>query len=54
LTEIWYETSVAGAAAVNLIINNRASGNVPLIFQVISEKFLAEQQFTPVKQMDLW
>ena len=54
LTEIWYETSVAGAAAVNLIINNRASGNAPLIFQVISEIFLAEQQFTPVKQMDLW
>jgi len=54
LTQIWYETAIAGAAAVNLIINNRASGNAPLIFQVISEKFLMEQQFTPVKQMDIW
>ena len=30
-----------------------AGGNAPLIAQVIAEKFLAEQQFAPVKQMDL-
>jgi len=54
LTEIWDETAVAGATAVNLVNNNRASGNAPLIFQAISEKFLMERQFTPVKQMDLW
>jgi len=48
------ETAIVGSAAVNLIINNRSGGNAPLIFQVISAKFLMEQQFTPVKQMDIW
>jgi hypothetical protein len=54
LTEIRYETAVGGDIVINRIINNRASGNAPLIFQVTSGKFLLEQQFTPVKQMDLW
>jgi hypothetical protein len=47
-------TTVAGEVAINLSINNRAGGNAPWFFQVISEKFLMQQQFTPMKQMDLW
>ena len=45
-------TAVLGEVVVNLNINNRAGGNAPLICQVIAEKFLAEQQFSPLKQVN--
>ena len=35
-------------------LEERPGGNASLIAPIISEKFLAEQQFIPVKQMDLW
>ena len=39
---------------VNLIINNRAGGNAPLIAQEIAEKFLPKRQSAPEKQKMLW
>jgi uncharacterized protein YecE (DUF72 family) len=39
---------------VNLIINNRAGGNAPLIAQAIAEKFLPKKRSTPDKQRTLW
>ncbi len=39
---------------VNLIINNRAGGNAPLIAQAIAEKFLPKRQSAPEKQKMLW
>jgi hypothetical protein len=35
-------------------LEERFGDNASLIEPIISEKFLAEQQFIPVKQMDLW
>jgi hypothetical protein len=39
---------------VNLIINNRAGGNAPLIAREIAEKFLIKSRPAPKGQMDLW
>ena len=39
---------------VNVIVNNRAGGNAPLIAQAIAEKFLPKSQSTPDKQKTLW
>lgn len=39
---------------VNLIINNRAGGNAPLIAQIIAKKFMPEKQSTSSKQRSLW
>jgi hypothetical protein len=35
-------------------LEERRRGSTSLIALIISEKFLAEQQFIPVKPMDLW
>jgi hypothetical protein len=35
-------------------VGGEARGNAALIAPIISEKFLAEQQFIPVNPMDLW
>ena len=39
---------------VNLIINNRAGGNAPLIAQEIAEKFLGKPESKTPHQMNLW
>jgi hypothetical protein len=41
---------------VNVIINNRAGGNAPLLAQMIAEKFLkrVEPVPKPKRQLSLW
>jgi hypothetical protein len=39
---------------VNLIVNNRAGGNAPLVAQEIGEKFLLKSRPAPDKQKMLW
>jgi hypothetical protein len=39
---------------VNVIINNRAGGNAPLIAQKIARKFLERVAPAPKKQLGLW
>jgi hypothetical protein len=39
---------------VNVIINNRAGGNAPLIAQMIARKFLERMAQGPKKQLNLW
>lgn len=39
---------------VNLIINNRAGGNAPLIAQIIAKKFMPENRSPSSKQGSLW
>jgi uncharacterized protein YecE (DUF72 family) len=39
---------------VNVLINNRAGGNAPLIAQMISKKFLREVEPSPRGQLRLW
>jgi hypothetical protein len=41
---------------VNVIINNRAGGNAPLLAQMIAEQFLkkVEPAPKPKKQLSLW
>ncbi len=46
-------TAVEKGVLVNLIINNRAGGNAPLIAREIAEKFLPEKPNIK-EQMRLW
>jgi hypothetical protein len=39
---------------VNLIINNRAGGNAPMIARKIAKKFVPENRSTSRKQGSLW
>lgn len=39
---------------VNLVINNRAGGNAPMIAQIIAEKFLGKPKYKTPHQMNLW
>ncbi len=39
---------------VNLIVNNRAGGNAPMVAQMIAERFLAKRQPVSKGQMNLW
>ena len=39
---------------VNVIVNNRAGGNAPLIAQAIAEKFLPKSRAAPDRQKMLW
>ena len=39
---------------VNLIINNRAGGNAPLIAREIAKKFLGKPKSKTPHQMNLW
>jgi hypothetical protein len=48
------KTATERGVLPNLIINNRAGGNAPLIAQVIAEKFLPRSRSTPDKQKTLW
>ena len=46
--------AVEKGITVNVIVNNRAGGNAPLIAQAIAEKFLGKSRSTPGKQKMLW
>ena len=48
------KNAVEKGVLVNLIINNRAGGNAPLIAQAIAEKFLPQSRPAPDKQKMLW
>ena len=39
---------------VNVIVNNRAGGNAPLIARLIAEKFIGKPQLIPKRQRTLW
>jgi hypothetical protein len=39
---------------INVIINNRAGGNAPLIAIHIAEKFIGKPQLIPKRQKTLW
>jgi uncharacterized protein YecE (DUF72 family) len=47
-------TAVEKGMLVNLIINNRAGGNAPLIAREIAKKFMPEKRSTSNKQGSLW
>ena len=46
--------AVEKGITVNVIVNNRAGGNAPLIAQAIAEKFLGKSRPAPGKQKMLW
>ena len=48
------KTAIEKGVLVNLIINNRAGGNAPLIAEEIAEKFLGKSQPTLKGQLGLW
>jgi hypothetical protein len=48
------KVAIEKGVLVNLIINNRAGGNAPLIAQEIAEKFLGKSRPAPDKQKMLW
>jgi len=48
------KTATENGVLPNLIINNRAGGNAPLIAQVVAEKFLPRSRPNPDKQKNLW
>lgn len=39
---------------VNVLVNNRAGGNAPLIGEEIAKKFMGKDHPTPKGQMGLW
>jgi hypothetical protein len=41
------KTAIEKGARINLLMNNRAGGNVPLIAQVIAEKFMGKRTTCP-------
>jgi hypothetical protein len=47
-------TAIEKGVLVNLIINNRAGGNAPLIALEIAEKFLGKPKSKTPLQMNLW
>jgi hypothetical protein len=47
-------TAIGKGLLVNLIINNRAGGNAPLIAQEIAKKFLGKPKSKTPQQMNLW
>ena len=48
------KTAIEKGMLVNLIINNRAGGNAPLIAQIIAKKIMPEKQSTSSKHGSLW
>jgi hypothetical protein len=48
------KAAIEKGVLVNLIINNRAGGNAPLIAQKIAERFLGKPKSKTLQQMNLW
>ena len=48
------KSAIEKGLLINLIINNRAGGNAPLIATAIAEKFVPKKRSTPEKQRSLW
>jgi len=48
------KAAIEKGVLVNLIINNRAGGNAPIIAQIIAKKFMPENRPTSSKQGSLW
>jgi len=48
------KTAIEKGMVINVIINNRAGGNAPLIAELIAEKFLGKSRPAPKSQLDLW
>ncbi len=46
--------AVEQGVTVNVIVNNRAGGNAPLIARMIAEKFLPKRHTIPERQKTLW
>jgi len=46
--------AVNQGVVMNVIINNRAGGNAPLLAQMIAKKFLREAEPVPKGQLKLW
>ena len=48
------KTAIEKRVLVNLIVNNRAGGNAPMIAQIIAEKLMPKPPPKSVGQMSLW
>jgi len=48
------KTAIEKRVRVNLIINNRAGGNAPMIAHIIAEKLMPKTPPTSDGQMGLW
>ncbi len=48
------KTAIEKGVLVNLIINNRAGGNAPMIGQEIAEKFVGKKEPEVSQQRGLW
>ena len=48
------KTAIEKGVLLNLIINNRAGGNAPMIAQEIAEKFVGKSRSAAPHQLNLW
>ena len=48
------KTAIEKGVLVNLLINNRAGGNAPLIAREIAEKFMGKMEPEVSRQLGLW
>jgi hypothetical protein len=48
------KTAIEKGELVNLIINNRAGGNAPLIAEEFAEKFVGKKEAEVSRQLGLW
>ena len=48
------KTAIEKGVPVNLIVNNRAGGDAPLIAQEIAEKFMGKKEPNVSRQLGLW
>jgi hypothetical protein len=46
--------AVDQGVTINLLVNNRAGGNAPLIAQLVAEKFLIQKPPSSKGQLRLW
>ncbi|MEW6296018.1 MAG: hypothetical protein AB1467_07090 [Candidatus Diapherotrites archaeon] len=48
------EKAIEQEMEINIIANNRAGGNAPLIARLIAEKFIGKHRKIPKRQKTLW
>ena len=48
------KTAIERGELVNLIVNNRAGGNAPLIAEKVAEKFVGKEEPKVIRQLGLW